>query len=115
MGLPCAFVREGPCEVVDDALERIEAERLRDRQTLVRLCSHLATQGGDLLQLVEAPLATALVDLAKGLTLADRRERDAALSNSLDELVAARQEFAPRVLALRRTMQQLRDHEEAFQ
>lgn len=92
-----------------------DAERLRDRQTLVRLCGHLATQGGDLLQLVESPLATALVNLAKGLTLADKRERDAAFSNSLDELVAARQEFAPRVLALRRTMQQLRDHEEAFQ
>ncbi|MFN6103506.1 MAG: tetratricopeptide repeat protein [Planctomycetaceae bacterium] len=92
-----------------------DAERLRDRQALVRLCGQLATQGGDLLQLVEAPLATALVNLAKGLTLADRRERDAALSNSLDELVVGRQEFAPRVLALRRTMQQLRDHEEAFQ
>jgi hypothetical protein len=28
--------------------------------------------------------------------------------------VLARQDFAPRVLALRRTMQQLRDHEEAY-
>lgn len=92
-----------------------DAERLRDRQALVRLCEQLTTQGGDLLQLVEDPLSTALVNLAKGLTLSDRRERDAALSDSLDELVVARQDFAPRVLALRRTMQQLRDHEEAFQ
>jgi predicted Zn-dependent protease len=92
-----------------------DAERLRDRQPLVRLCEQLTTQGGDLLQLVEDPLSTALVNLAKGLTLSDRRERDAALSDSLDELVVARQDFAPRVLALRRTMQQLRDHEEAFQ
>jgi len=92
-----------------------DGERSRDRQTLVQLCGQLATQGTDLLQLVEEPLGTSLLNLAKGLTLVDQRERDAALSDSVDGLVAARRDFAPQVLALRRTMQQLRDHEEAFQ
>jgi hypothetical protein len=108
------MLRQGQEAQVVSQRRLTEVERSRDRQTLVRLCGHLGAQGGDLLQLVEDPLATALVNLAKGLTLADQRERDAALSDSLDALVLARQDFAPRVLALRRTMQQLRDHEEAY-
>jgi len=91
------------------------AERLRDRQQLDLLCAQLASQGSDLLQLIDESLSGALVNLAKGLTLVDRRERDAAFSNSLDQLKAAREDFPPRVLALRRTMKQVRDHEEAFQ
>lgn len=108
------MLRQGQEAQVVSQRRLTEVERSRDRQTLVRLCGHLGAQGGDLLQLLEDPLATALVNLAKGLTLADQRERDAALSDSLDALVLARQDFAPRVLALRRTMQQLRDHEEAY-
>jgi Tfp pilus assembly protein PilF len=109
------MLRHGQDAEVVSQRRLTSSERQNDRQQLDQLCSQLASQGTDLLQLLDEPLSEALVNLAKGLTLVDRRERDAALSNSVDQLKAAREQFAPRVLALRRTMKQVREHEEAFQ
>lgn len=91
-----------------------EEERMKDRSTLEHICAQLDVQGLSLVELIDGPLHNAVTMLAKGITLTDRRERDAALTEASELIAEVRKEFAPRVNRIRVTMKTVRDHEETM-
>ncbi|RPI79158.1 MAG: tetratricopeptide repeat protein [Planctomycetaceae bacterium] len=88
-----------------------ESERIRDRQQIQQLCATLEGDAAEVLNSLNDRIANALFLLTKGLALASKRERDAAALQALEQLAEARREYAPRLLKLRRSMKQFRDHE----
>ncbi|MCY2963002.1 MAG: tetratricopeptide repeat protein [Planctomycetota bacterium] len=89
-------------------------ERGRDRHELAQICEVLEQNGTDVERCLNERLITSLAQLARGLALSSKRERDVAVSAAMEEFIEARQQFAPRVVAMRRTMKHVRDHEGAL-
>jgi len=90
-------------------------ERLRDRRAVDNLSASLEGESQALDESLVGPLATALQHLVKGLMLANKPDRDAALTLGAEEYTRACRELGQLTTALRRTVRQLRDHEGTVQ
>ena len=90
-------------------------ERLRDRRAVDNLSAALEAEGLAVNQSLVDSLSEALSQLVKGLMLASKPDRDAALTQGAEEYGRACRELGQLTPSLRRTARQLRDHEGTVQ